>query len=134
MENLKFKDVIDEWINAWNSKDLDRILNVYSDIGELFDAKIKEVFPNKLILNGKDELRAYFKVILELFPQLEIKPRGLWFKGDYEGLLEYDLYVDETKKIDIISKFYLNSDFKIQGHFVYYGLSYLETGEKKDLN
>ncbi len=126
MENLKFKDVIDRWIDRWNSKNLDEILDCYSNLGELFDPKIKDVFPNKLVLKGKDELRTYFKVILELFPELKIKPRGLWLKGDYEGLLEYDLYVDKTKKIDIISKFYLNSDFKIQGHFIYYGLSYLE--------
>jgi len=137
MENLgqntpEIKTVIDTWIEGWNKKDLEKILSVYTDTAELFDPKIKEAFPDILTLAGKENLKTYFNIILKTYPRLEIKPRGLWLKGDYEALLEYDLYVDEDKKVDVISKFYLSKDKKIQGHFVYYGLSYKVVKEEKE--
>ncbi|WP_456402537.1 YybH family protein [Persephonella sp.] len=119
---------VDNWIESWNSKDLEKIMENYSDSSELFDPKIKEVFPEKLTLTGKDSIRSYFSLILGLFPKLKIEPRGLWIKG-HSCLLEYYLYTSEDEKIDVISKFYLNKDYKIQGHFVYYGLSYKELRE-----
>ncbi len=131
MEN-NLKKLIDNWIEGWNEKDLNKIMENYSKSAELFDPKIKEAFPEKLTLTGEDELRKYFKIILSLYPRLKIKPRGLWLKGDYEALLEYDIYTDENIKIDVISKFYFSKDKKIQGHFVYYGLSYQEVRKGKE--
>ncbi len=131
MEN-NLKKLIDNWIEGWNEKNINKIMENYSKSAELFDPKIKEAFPEKLTLTGEDELRKYFKIILSLYPKLKIKPRGLWLKGDYEALLEYDIYTDEDRKIDVISKFYFNKDKKIQGHFVYYGLSYQEVREGKE--
>ncbi|NPA12356.1 MAG: nuclear transport factor 2 family protein [Aquificae bacterium] len=121
---------VDSWIEAWNSKDLEKILENYAETGELYDPKIKEVFPDTYILTGKENLKKYFEVILKVFPKLKIKPLGLWIKG-HLALLEYYIYVDETSKIDVVSKFYLNKQNLIQGHFVYYGLSYKETEENK---
>jgi len=131
MEN-NLKKLIDNWIEGWNEKDLNKIMENYSKSAELFDPKIKEAFPEKLTLTGESQLRKYFKIILSLYPKLKIKPRGLWLKGDYEALLEYDIYTDEDRKIDVISKFYFSKDKKIQGHFVYYGLSYQEVREGKE--
>lgn len=131
MEN-NLKKLIDNWIEGWNEKNINKIMENYSKSAELFDPKIKEAFPEKLTLTGEDELRKYFKIILSLYPKLKIKPRGLWLKGDYEALLEYDIYTDEDRKIDVISKFYFSKDKKIQGHFVYYGLSYQEVREGKE--
>ena len=129
MEN-KLKEVIDNWIEGWNEKNLEKIMESYSKTAELFAPKITEAFPEKFTLAGEEELKKYFKIILSLYPKLKIKPRGLWLKGDYEALLEYDIYTEEDRRIDVISKFYFSKDKKIQGHFVYYGLSYQEI--KKD--
>ncbi|RUM60946.1 MAG: hypothetical protein DSY66_03265 [Persephonella sp.] len=129
MEN-KLKELIDRWIEGWNGKDLDKILSCYTNSAELFDPKVKEAFPEKFTLTGSDELKGYFKIILSLYPNLKVKPRGLWLKGEYEALLEYDLYTEEDRKVDVISKFYFSKDKKIQGHFVYYGLSYKEVKDK----
>jgi len=126
----ELKALIDRWIDGWNERDLDKLLSVYTESAELFDPKIKEAFPDKLTLAGKENLKTYFNIIMKLYPRLKIKPRGLWLKGDYEALLEYDLYVDDDKKVDVISKFYFSKDKKIQGHFVYYGLSYQVMEEK----
>jgi len=127
----ELKVLIDKWIEGWNERNLDKLLSVYTENAELFDPKIKEAFPDKLTLAGKDSLKTYFNIIMKLYPRLKIKPRGLWLKGDYEALLEYDLYVDEDKKVDVISKFYFSKDKRIQGHFVYYGLSYQVMEEEK---
>ncbi len=129
----ELKIVIDTWIEGWNNRDLEKILSAYTEKAELFDPKIKEAFPDKLTLEGKENLKTYFNIIMKIYPRLKIKPRGLWLKGDYEALLEYDLYVDEDKKVDVISKFYFSKDKKIQGHFVYYGLSY-QVMDKKEEN
>ena len=124
--NNSLKEVIDGWIEGWNNKNLDKIMESYSKTAELFDPKIREIFPEKFVLSGEEELKGYFDIILSLYPDLKIKPRGLWLKGDHEALLEYDIYVQEDRRVDVISKFYFNKDKKIQGHFVYYGLSYQE--------
>lgn len=125
------KNLIDSWIEGWNNKNLDKIMECYSQSAELFDPKVKEAFPEKFVLVGSDEIKKYFKIILSLYPELKVKPRGLWLKGEYEALLEYDIYTEKDKRIDVISKFYFSKSKKIQGHFVYYGLSYQEVKREK---
>ncbi|WP_457641654.1 nuclear transport factor 2 family protein [Persephonella sp.] len=124
------QETVDQWIGSWNEKNLEKILENYADTAELFDPKTKEVIPEKFTLEGKNELRKYFSVILNVFPEINIKPLGLWIKG-HNALLEYYIYTSPETKIDVISKFYLNKDYKIQGHFIYYGLSYKEMKEEK---
>ncbi len=119
------QETIDKWIEGWNEHNLDKIMEVYADTAELYDPKIKEVYPDSLTLIGKENIKKYFSIILKVFPELKIKPLGLWIKGN-DALLEYYIYTNPESKIDVISKFYLNKDYKIQGHFVYYGLSYKE--------
>ena len=124
------QEVIDSWIEGWNSHDLEKIMDSYAETAELYDPKIKEIYPDRLTITGKENIRNYFKVVLKVFPELKIKPRGLWIKGD-EALLEYYIYTNEDSKADVISKFYINKSKKIQGHFVYYGLSYKEIKEEE---
>ncbi len=124
------QETIDSWIEGWNSHDLEKIMDSYAETAELYDPKIKEIYPDRLTITGKENIKNYFKVVLKIFPELKIKPRGLWIKGD-EALLEYYIYTNEDSKADVISKFYINKNKKIQGHFVYYGLSYKEIKEEE---
>ncbi len=119
------QETIDKWIEAWNEHNLDKIMEVYADTAELYDPKIKEVYPESFTLEGKENIKKYFSIILKVFPEMKIKPLGLWIKGN-DALLEYYIYTNPESKVDVVSKFYLNKDYKIQGHFVYYGLSYKE--------
>ncbi len=124
------QETVDRWIEGWNSQDLGKIMDSYAETAELYDPKIKEIYPDRLTIVGKENIKNYFNAILKIFPEIKIKPRGLWIKGD-EALLEYYIYTKEDSKADVISKFYINKNKKIQGHFVYYGLSYKEIQEEE---
>ncbi len=132
MEEKKGKppiqETVDKWIEGWNERNLEKIMECYADTAELFDPKIKEFYADRFVLEGKENIKNYFSVVLKLFPELKIKPLGLWIKG-HDALLEYYIYTTSETKVDVISKFYLNRDYKIQGHFNYYGLSYKEVKE-----
>lgn len=63
-----------EWIEAWNSHDLERILTHYAD-----DIVLVSPVAAKLLndpsgtVRGKEALRAYFKKGLDAFPQLHFE-------------------------------------------------------------
>ena len=55
---------IKQWINAWNSKDTDVILSLYSDNIEFSSPKIKKLFSDYKtnIIKDKDNLKRYFSI------------------------------------------------------------------------
>jgi len=65
------KQFADEWINAWNSHDLDRIMNHYAEELEFYSPLIIKlnINPDGRITH-KTDLREYFKIGLEKFPDL----------------------------------------------------------------
>ncbi|WP_457625024.1 YybH family protein [Persephonella sp.] len=130
MAKSPVQQTVDNWIEGWNRHDIDKIMENYADTAELYDPKIKELYPETLTLTGKESIKKYYEIVLKLFPQIKIKPLGLWIKN-HEAILEYYIYTQEDAKADVISKFYMNRENKIQGHFVYYGLSYKELEEEK---
>jgi ketosteroid isomerase-like protein len=61
-----------EWLEAWNSHDLERILRHYSDDVVFTSPFVKELTGrDDGTLTGKDELRDYFARALASFPDLE---------------------------------------------------------------
>ena len=65
------KQFADEWINAWNSHDLDRIMSHYAEELEFYSPLIVRlnINPDGRITH-KTDLRDYFKIGLEKFPDL----------------------------------------------------------------
>lgn len=60
-----------EWIAAWNSHDLERVLALYTDDAEMTSDKIQSLgFEAGGTLRGKDRLRAYWGKALTLLPNL----------------------------------------------------------------
>ena len=60
-----------EWIAAWNSRDLERVLAFYSDDAEMTSVRIPEfVGEPSGTLHGKAALRAYWGKGLPLIPNL----------------------------------------------------------------
>ena len=60
-----------EWVEAWNSRDLERVLKFYSEDAEMTSVRIPEfVGEPSGTLHGKDALRAYWGKGLPLIPNL----------------------------------------------------------------
>ena len=63
-----------EWIEAWNSRDLEKILSHYSDDFVMSSPRIPSVVGVESgILEGKGAIRAYWKRALELSPGLHFE-------------------------------------------------------------
>lgn len=60
-----------EWIGAWNSHDLERVLALYTEDAEMTSDKIQALgFEAGGTLRGKDRLRAYWGKALAMLPNL----------------------------------------------------------------
>ena len=60
-----------DWIAAWNSRDLERILALYADECEMTSDKIQALgFDSRGTLRGKAKLREYWGKALQLVPNL----------------------------------------------------------------
>jgi ketosteroid isomerase-like protein len=60
-----------EWVAAWNSRDLERVLALYSEDAEMTSEHIGALgFDASGTLRGKDRLRAYWGTALQRLPHL----------------------------------------------------------------
>jgi len=60
-----------EWVESWNSHDLERILSHYSEDVEVTSPLIETVLgPGRVSVRGKKALRAYSGLALERYPDL----------------------------------------------------------------
>ena len=60
-----------EWIAAWNSHDLERVLSLYAEHSEMTSDKIRAFgFDSSGTLSGKAKLRMYWGKALTLLPNL----------------------------------------------------------------
>ena len=63
-----------DWIESWNAHDLERILAHYAPAVELISPVAARVTGDPSgVVQGKEQLRAYFQKGLELFPELRFK-------------------------------------------------------------
>jgi hypothetical protein len=63
-----------EWIAAWNSHDLDRILSHYADDVEVTSPLVETVLgPGRVTLRGKELLREYWGTALAKYPDLHFR-------------------------------------------------------------
>ena len=78
MDTEQAQRLAEEWYEAWNAHDLERILSHYSD-----DVVFVSPFAVEIAgradgrLEGKEALRAYFGAALERFPDLKFEPIAL---------------------------------------------------------
>jgi ketosteroid isomerase-like protein len=60
-----------EWVEAWNSRDLERVLTLYAEDAEMASVHIPALgFDASGTVRGKDSLRAYWGKALALIPNL----------------------------------------------------------------
>ncbi|OKO71415.1 nuclear transport factor 2 family protein [Bradyrhizobium sp. AS23.2] len=59
------------WVEAWNSRDLERVLTLYDEAAEMTSDRIPAMgFDPSGTVRGKDALRAYWGKALGLLPDL----------------------------------------------------------------
>jgi hypothetical protein len=79
----KANQFADEWIEAWNSHDLNRIVTHYSDdiiFSSPFVASVGGVSTGSLC--GREALGVYFKAALSKFPSLRFELRTVFHGTD----------------------------------------------------
>lgn len=63
-----------EWVEAWNSHDLDKIMTHYAEDFEMNSPVIKQIMNEPTgILKGKKEIRAYWGKALQMNPTLHFE-------------------------------------------------------------
>jgi hypothetical protein len=114
---------IKPWINAWNSKDIELILSLYSDNIEFSSPKIKKLFSDydTNIIKDKDSLKKYFSIGLQKFPNLIFEPIDFVTK-DNIIILEYIAYPNDQVNWNVLEKFQFDENGKVIKSSVYYGI------------
>ena len=68
-----------EWVAAWNSHDMDRIMSHYADDFEMHSPVIIQVTGEQSgRLQGKNAVRAYWEKALQLIPTLHFELMGYY--------------------------------------------------------
>ncbi|HTV81468.1 MAG TPA: nuclear transport factor 2 family protein [Acidobacteriaceae bacterium] len=75
-----------EWIDAWNSHDLERILSHYSADVTLISPVALQRLGNSTV-QGKTALRGYFRGGLEKYPDFRFDPGDVFWGVDTVALL-----------------------------------------------
>lgn len=86
--DAKMSTFASEWIEAWNSHDLERILSHYSEDVVVISPIAKRLTGNAKIV-GKAALRAYFAKGLEAYPDLHFTLHEV-FEGEGSVVLCYE--------------------------------------------
>jgi uncharacterized protein (TIGR02246 family) len=72
-----------EWIAAWNSRDLERVLTLYAEDSEMTSDKIQALgFHSSGTLSGKANIRKYWTKALTLLPDLHFTLIDLFVSPD----------------------------------------------------
>ncbi len=78
-----------EWIEAWNARDLDRILKHYARDVEFTSPFVSRILGrNESTVRGTAVLRVYFSRALNAYPDLHFVARGVYF-GAQSLVIEY---------------------------------------------
>jgi ketosteroid isomerase-like protein len=99
-----------QWIDAWNSRDLERVLALYSDEAEMTSDRIPAFgFDASGTLSGKDRLRQYWRKGLELLPNLHFTLIDVYVSPD-----SLVVFYQNERGAKICEYLRLNADGKIR--------------------
>ena len=99
-----------QWIDAWNSHDLERILALYSDDSEMTSDKIPLLGLDPTgMLRGKDRLRQYWSKGLQLIPNLHFTLIDVYVSPD-----SLVVFYENERGAKICEYLRLNADGKIR--------------------
>jgi len=116
------KEHIERWINAWNNKDLETVLSMFTEDIEFSSPKIKLITPqfNSEKVDNKQNLKHYWSTALQKLISLHFTPKDYFIKGNI-CVLEYIATFDGKSKFLSIEKSEFNDDNKIYKASAFYG-------------
>ncbi len=83
-----------EWFEAFNQHDLEKLLKLYHDNARHYSPKLKVHKPETLgLIQGKEELRAWWKNAFERLPSLVYEPTN-FISNESQIFMEYIRKVD----------------------------------------
>lgn len=115
IDNAFAEHFVADWIESWNSHNLDRILSHYSDDFEMASPLIAQIANEPTgTLKGKDAIRAYWGKALALIPDLHFelvttlvgaKSITVYYRGA-RGLAAEVFHFDRSGKVNKASAHY----------------------------
>jgi ketosteroid isomerase-like protein len=105
-----------DWYDAWNTHDLERVLEHYAEDVEMSSPLVASLAGNedgKIV--GKDALHAYFAAGLERYPDLHFEPLDLYVGVD-SLVLRY-VSVNGLPSAEVV---FLDEDMKVVRYFAHY--------------
>lgn len=111
------KEFADEWIAAWNSHDLERVLSHYTDDFEMSSPLIIQLMNEPSgTLKGKENIRQYWQKGLEKNPQLNFELSDVLI-----GANSLTMLYRNHKEIQVAEVLVFNSDGKAFQASAHYG-------------
>ena len=122
ISNSFAKEHIQRWINAWNNKDLETVLSMFTEDFEFSSPKIKLITPefNSEKVTNKQDLKHYWSTALQKLTSLHFTPKEYFIKGNI-CVLEYIATFDGKSKFLSIEKSEFNDYNKIYKASAFYG-------------
>lgn len=79
MENVDVKAFVDDWVDAWNAHDIDRLLEHFAaDVVFSSPVAARIVEGSDGVVRGKDALREYWTLGVRLIPELRFEVLGTY--------------------------------------------------------
>jgi len=113
---INAKEFAKEWIESWNSHDLDRILSHYSDDFEITTPMIKVALGIETgKLKGKEKIRAYWEAAFKKAPDLHFELKdvaesigsiAIYYKAVFGKMAIEAMFFDEQGKINKVVAHY----------------------------
>ena len=107
----------EEWVSAWNARDLDRILSHFTDDFVMESPlALKHLPETGGVVKGKEAVRAYWKMGLELIPDLLFEVYEVLI--GVNGITIY--YINRATGKKTAEVLWLNEEGKAYKGFAYY--------------
>jgi hypothetical protein len=106
----------EEWLDAWNTHDIDRILESYAESFIMISPTVKEITGHNFgFLCGKDELKNLYFKIFEDIPDLKLNLMAIAV-----GIKSLTIYYSSSNYQLTVDVFEFDSKWKIYKSHAYY--------------
>ena len=109
-----------EWFDAFNEKDLEKLLSLYHDNARHYSPKLKMRQPEtKGMVTGKAALRAWWQDSFERLPTLQYTPVSLT-ENDHRVFMEYIRFVKDEPEMMVAEVLEIRNELIVASR-VYHG-------------